>query len=250
MAITKPVDHAATKYVPCSRASVREHGKHPVTVSFTKDGEIIGISCPCQHSDANEALNRLGGDLCYETVKVLRKAVLSTEFYSDAVSSACKLIDEMRTGWRRADSKRNSRKELHSEGAEQLGSLVERLSSKRCSDVAGFPIAVSSVSEKVDNRDREMRVNGVLVAARDAASNQWNLFPEMIKGCTGSRLFIKNGTCIACRKDNVGRSGTAHLERESHYESVLFAIQRAVAALRRANANGRKTLEGVQPWQR
>ena len=241
------VNRISMKYVPCSRASVREHGKHPVTVSFTKDGEIIGISCPCQHSDANEALNRLGGDLCYETVKVLRKVVLSTD-YSDAVSSACKLIDKMRTGWRRADSKRNSRKELHSEGAEQLGSLVERLSSKRCSDVAGFPIAVTAFYSATS--DREMRVNGVLVAARDAASNQWNLFPEMIKGCTGSRLFIKNSTCIACRKDNVGRSGTAHLERESHYESVLFAIQRAVAALRRANANGRKTLEGVQPWQR
>lgn len=248
MSVKTPVDHSFTKYVPCSRASTREHGKHPVTVSFTEEGEIIGISCPCQHSDANEALNRLGGDLCYETVKVLRKAVLSTEYYSDALDSACKLIDEMRTGWRRADSKRNSRKKLHGESSKQLESLVERLSSKRCSDVARFPITVAVFRGAPS--DREMRVNGDLVAARDAASNQWNLFPEMIKGCTGSILFIKNNTCIACRKDNVGRRGTAHLKRESHYESVLFAIQRAVAALRRANANGRKTLEGVQPWQR
>jgi hypothetical protein len=247
MSYTKGIDHSETKYVPCSRASAREHGKHPVTISYAEDGQIVGISCPCNRkTDADEALHRLGGDLCYKTVELVRAAIKKMEPYSDEADHVYALFYTFREGIRcirRMQNKRTDSREVTDVKEAKL-TLLERLSSKRCTSVAGFPITVRAFYEQeVAVSDREMRMNGDLVAVRNSVSGQWDLFPEMIKSAAGARMvFINNSTCVVCRKNNVGSIGTAHLGRISHYEAVLFAVQRAVAALRRANTNGRKLL--------
>lgn len=244
MSCTKGIDRSETKYIPCSRASAREHGKHPVTISYAENGQIVNVACPCNRkTDADEALHRLGGDLCYATVELVRAAIKKMDTYSDESDRAQALFSTFREGLRATSSIHHRRSDLRETitAKEAKLTLLEHLSSKRCTSTAGFPITVKAFTNAAT--DREMRVDDDLVAIRDTASNQWNLFPETIKTASGSRMFINSSRCIACRKDNVGRRGSAHLARDSHYEAVLFAVQRAVAVLRRANANGRKSLE-------
>ncbi len=243
MSVKTPVDHSSTKYVPCSRASTREHGKHPVTISYAEDGAIVGLSCACNRkTDADEALHRLGGDLCYKTVERVRAAIKTMQTYSDEANEVEVLFKGFREGLRQSICTHSAREDLRV--ATEESPLLERLSSKRCSDVAGFPIKVfgAAMVSGPHANSREMCVFEYLVATRDM-DGRWDLHQSAISGAAGNVNMIKNGICLACRKSAGGRTGEGHRKRDKHYESVLFAVQQAVAVLRRANTAGRKTLE-------